>query len=186
MPKIILGSDKIVDIRPGCVLKYRDFSYQVMDGLDMTGCDFTGSIFLHTSLQGANFTDAKMHNVFMSYACLRGSILVGADLADSEFRRADVRDCDFTSAKLRRCDFGRAKMSGVKLKGANVASLSLYENDWTGIDLSGVDLYHTYLGGVRRSEKDGGVRGYILVDGLLKLDPDYEGNATAMFRPWAP
>ncbi|MCX7633773.1 MAG: iron-sulfur cluster assembly scaffold protein [Turneriella sp.] len=75
----------------------------MLDGLDLSGVDFTGANLQHAFLRGSNLTQACFRE-----ANLRGAFLNDCKLIATDFRNADLRFAKLLGAEIQDCLFDGA------------------------------------------------------------------------------
>ncbi|MCA8958855.1 MAG: pentapeptide repeat-containing protein [Planctomycetes bacterium] len=110
-------------------------SFGILEGQDLRGVDFSGSVLLAVRWSGADLTGASFAS------CLNGG---------PDFERAILTEADFSHSKLIGADLShavahRARFAGTALPRARLTGASLVESDWTDAvlflaDLSNADL----------------------------------------------
>lgn len=103
-----------------------DFTRIWLNGLDLSGLDFSGTILRATALNGADLSNARLDGAVLSQAWmmgadLSGASLRGAELFQTQLSRADLTGADFTGARAA-ADFTKAKMDGAIFKGADFSA----------------------------------------------------------------
>ena len=113
--------------QPSCVFtgncSGQDFSGQDLTGLWGGDVNFTGAIFIETTLDyahfsfskltGVNMTGAKATGVFLTYLSMYGAILTGAKMRSASFTGADMTGVDLSYADLSGASFLPESVSGV-------------------------------------------------------------------------
>ncbi len=151
-----------------------DFTRQWLNGLDLSGLDFTGAILRATALNGANLSKARFDSAILSQAWmvdanLAGASLVSAELFQTQLGRADLTGANFTGARAA-ADFSRAKLDGAIFRDADFSadmrnqSMGLMRGvlksargegvDFTGAKMSRADLEFAKLPGARLTDVD--------------------------------
>ena len=110
------------------------------DGRTLDPCDLTG----------ADFTDADLEGVYLTFADATGAVFVGANLANSYIRFGIMPDVDFTGANLAEVNFesadlSRANLTDAILTGAWMTNATLREATLAGADLSDANLNRANL-----------------------------------------
>jgi uncharacterized protein YjbI with pentapeptide repeats len=118
----------------------RNFSKQVLDGLDLTGLDFEG-----VSFSGASLAGAILAGCVLSGAQLNGANLAEADLTGAALTDADCTDADFTNAlmdgaDLSGCCLMAAIFTKTSLKKARLEAVTGNAADFSGADLTEANL----------------------------------------------
>ncbi|MCF8495046.1 MAG: pentapeptide repeat-containing protein [Alphaproteobacteria bacterium] len=112
--------------------------------LDLSGSNFSRSVFYRpnlgsTNFSGANFSGASKYNEgsFFGYGDASRANFSNSSMVYTYFSDMDLFEADFKNANLLKSVFSgkRTKFSGVRLEGAN-----LQEAQFTNIDLSGEDF----------------------------------------------
>lgn len=106
-----------------------------MDGVQMTACDLTDSVWYDTDARFALFSETDFRS-----ALLRKVRLTGADLRGVDFRGAVLEDVELRSAKLNGADFSGALLQRVVLRGAELTGAR-----FTGAILHDVDLRAAHI-----------------------------------------
>jgi uncharacterized protein YjbI with pentapeptide repeats len=95
---------------PRCNLFQADFANLTLEGRDFSGA----------RLRQATLTSAVMSRSRFVHSDLRDIDAYGAVLADAEFRGADLTHASLVGAYLRGADFAGAKLEGTNLSGAEL------------------------------------------------------------------
>jgi len=98
----------------------RDFSSQILSGVDLQKVSLPGISLSQTELVKANFQ--------------------GADLSGANFGRANLTKASLRNAKLGRAYFNYANLEGVDLRGADLSYACLSNANLRGANLCGADL----------------------------------------------
>ena len=96
-------------------LMYAQFVRSNLNGTVMNGSNLIGSTFSITTLVGA-----KLCNVQAGGSCWHDSVLVSADLDESDFNCADMIRVDLDGAYCCKVNFTGAQLAGAKLYSANL------------------------------------------------------------------
>jgi len=111
-----------------------------LEGVDMSGVDFSG-----LQLPGVNFRGARLAGAKFSSCRLFGADFTGADLAKADLSGADLTSANLTEADLKGClvvgtiwrksFFTRTNFSGLKLDGADFSGGAGPSADFSGASL---------------------------------------------------
>lgn len=97
------------------ILSNRDWSNQMIRGLDASQRMLEDLIAVASVLRDADFTDCQLARADFSRANLSGSRFMRADLRGASFAAADIEGVDLRGADLRGVDFRDASLLGVAL-----------------------------------------------------------------------
>jgi len=122
-------------------LKNRDFSGAVLDRLDLSGFDLSGSNLENASLRRTKFTGSNLSKANLRGAWLHSGQLQGANLKEAHLEGAQL---------------GSTQMQGANLSAAHLEGAQLYRTH-----LEGTLLLGTYMQGATMTEVD--LRGAILI-----------------------
>jgi uncharacterized protein YjbI with pentapeptide repeats len=119
---------------------------------DLTECslkevDVTGGRFNPISLEGCDFTGAKLAGVNAAYSHAPGNRFCKADLTGIDFGESELAECDFTDADLSQADLTNCDLSGAVLHKARLGEADLTAANLSRADLRKADLRGTNLGG---------------------------------------
>ena len=149
------GEEKLVPTSQREIVKEyakgrRDFKFINADGVDLAGADLTGSSFYCSSLQGADFGDARLTHVQfkaanLSFANFEGAQVNSTDLIGTLFYETSFRDADLTGACLSHSDCQRADFSGAWLNNAGVSradfrNAKFYKTRLSSVQFADVDV----------------------------------------------
>lgn len=122
------------------------FRYQLVRAIDClpncTGVNFVGRDLSEREFPNANFVEAKMARVDLSFANLANSDLSGAAINDANLKRANLQAAFLVGANLAKSDF-----TGANLRGATFAGANLTDSNLSGIDLSQTELQGAIMNG---------------------------------------
>jgi uncharacterized protein YjbI with pentapeptide repeats len=121
---------------------------------DMSGRDLTGTVLIGADLSDTNLTGADLSGKYLA-----DTILTGADLSNSNLTGADLSGKDLTGMILTGADLSNSNLTGADLSGKDLTGMILIGADLTDVDitgtiLTGADLALTNLAGVDLSDKD--------------------------------
>lgn len=111
-----------------------DFTRKRLNGLDLSGLDFSGAIL----------RSARLNKTDLSGATLRGAVLDQAWMTEAKLTGADLRDASLFQAQLRGAVLDNADLSGVRMP-ANLTKASLKGAKLIGADLS-ADMRNQSMG----------------------------------------
>lgn len=142
-------------------LKNADFSYLILNDVDLSGFDLNGVNIKDANLLGVNLSnadlsgydlqggielsDASLSGIDLSDSDLCGAILQGAILERAKLARSDFSNADLSSANLASADLSGANLSSANLSNANLTEANLEGADLTGANLSGANLSNANL-----------------------------------------
>ena len=103
----------------------RNFSQQLLNGLDLAGYKFAGASFSQSKLIGSNLEKASLYrtnfyNANLAQANLREANLRKAELYKANLKSADLQGANLTRANLTDAVLKDANLSGANLEGAKV------------------------------------------------------------------
>lgn len=131
-----------------------------LDGLVMTGCDFSGlnlsyanlmgisfqkSVFEQTLFSGANLTGASFRNAKMTQVVLDKATLVGAIFEKAVLIKSDLSYADGTGSNLKASNLKRAKLQSSNLTNTNLSRTNLSFADLQDAKLVNADLSKSVL-----------------------------------------
>ena len=128
----------------------------VLDGIDLAGIRFRGSILSRASFQGSQFYGAGEDGRFGTYddwiADLSGADLsygnfAGATLTQVWMYRSNLMQSNFNHADARWVSATGSNFSSAQLVGANFEGASLRQTSFTGADLNAADFTNADLQG---------------------------------------
>ncbi|GLX18840.1 pentapeptide repeat-containing protein [Streptomyces lavendulae] len=111
-----------------------------LGGADLTGADFSSSLFIGTGLAGARLVGTCFHRTWMQRADLSGADATGACFVRAGLDEADLRGTVLDGADLVRAELYGADARGASLRGARILGADLHHTDLRGADLSGAVL----------------------------------------------
>ena len=117
-----------------------DFTRAWLNGLDLSGLDFTG----------ANLRAARMNGVDLS-----GAVLDGAELSQAWMMEADLTGASLKGATLFQTQLTRARLAGADLTGARLAA------DFTKADLTGAVFDNADFSADMKNQSMGLMRGVL-------------------------
>ena len=94
--------------------------------VDWSGCDLTGTILRHVSLEEANLNGADLSGADLTGANLKGSDLREAKLYGADLREADLYKANLENAILDGTDLRDTVMEDVNLNHASLKHCLLY------------------------------------------------------------
>lgn len=86
----------------------------------------------------ADFSFMKLEGASLCHADLRGAVLIGADLNDTDFSGADLRGAILAFASLKNACFADADLRQSNLQGANMTHAYLATALLDGADMKGM------------------------------------------------
>lgn len=103
-----------------------DFTRTWLNGLDLSGLDFSGAILRAATLNGTDLSGATLDGAILSQAWMIGADLTGASLVGAELFQTQLRDAilsgaDFTGARAA-ADFSGAEVSGTVFRDADFSA----------------------------------------------------------------
>ena len=121
---------------------------------DMSGRDLTGTVLIGADLSDTNLTGADLSGKYLA-----DTILTGADLSNSNLTGADLSGKDLTGMILTGADLSNSNLTGADLSGKDLTGMILTGADLTDVDITGTivggaDLSNTNLAGVDLSDRD--------------------------------
>jgi len=172
---------KLVDV----VAHRANFRDAWMDGVDLSGADFTQAAFAGANLSGSRgtyirFAQCKLRDVDASQARWPDVDLVEAKLHQAKLVEADLHNADLTAASGAEADFSGANLDnsvatearfpggrfvGARLGQARWVRANLANADLSGADLSSADLSEANLSGANLT--DANLAGAVLADANL-------------------
>ena len=136
------------------VYEPHDFSGADLSGMDLTDtylerCNFTGA-----NLSGVNFTGAWVYRPDFTYADLTGAIFKDATCYSPTFENTTFTGADFSGAEVfaHRGSVSGTNFSETDLTGVDFSGASLFSANFSGSDLSEVNLSNAKLGPIFDSE----------------------------------
>lgn len=127
---------------------------------------------LCTSARGADFSQARMPNAFLTGLDARGAKFEEADLTGANLAYAMITGANFSSARLDRANL----TGGIQAAGANFLIASLQGADLTGAKLYGADF--------RSSRMQAAVLNYAHIQGGLFADAELEAASLQKAQLW--
>lgn len=107
-----------------------------LDGLDWSGARLEGALLSSCTLRGARFSGAALAGAYFAYSALEAADFSGADLREAHFRGADLSGAIFDGAQLPGAHFSRADLSGASFIAADLTGANLWGADLRGADFS--------------------------------------------------
>lgn len=103
-----------------------DFTRLWLNGLDLSGLDFSGAILRATALNGADLSGARLDGAVLSQAWmveanLTGASLVGAELFQTQMSGADLTDADLSGSRAA-ANFTKATVTNTSFRGADFSA----------------------------------------------------------------
>ena len=87
--------------------------------------DFTGAVLIYADLTGANFTRTIFRRATLDFAKLNTANLSSADFSQATFIQADLRNADLSGANFSESSFQGADLKGADLKGATFSKTQI-------------------------------------------------------------
>jgi len=122
------------------------------ESLDLSGYDLSQVNLSDLDLRGVVFgTDWRTPH--LSTACLRGALLIGADLEDANFVHADLSGADFFGSNLQNAVLGITNCTDTSFRRANLQGANFHwarfdNTDFTLADLRGSDFHSAHIGDI--------------------------------------
>jgi len=147
-------------------LKDADFSYLILNDVDLSGFDLFGVYLKDANITGVNLSNTVLNGYDLQRVDLSCAILSGIDLSDTDLcganlmgaildnatlERTDLSDANLTDADLSDANLSDANLSRANLADANLTNADLTNADLTGVNLTGVNLSNTNLFGANLS-----------------------------------
>jgi len=115
-----------------------------LNGLDLTGLDFSGR-----KLAGADFTGAVLAGAIFTNGELPQAIFKGAILKNADFRAADLSQADLEQTDASGGRFQKVRLPGAKLSGGDFTGADFTDADLSGADAAGADFEEAVLEGIK-------------------------------------
>lgn len=87
--------------------------------------DLTGAVLIHADLTGANFTRTIFRRATIDFAKLNAANLSSANFSKATFIQADLRNADLSGANLSETSFQGANLRGANLRGATFSETKI-------------------------------------------------------------
>jgi uncharacterized protein YjbI with pentapeptide repeats len=124
------------------VLRERDWSIEPplpggrqlpdLGGVHLDGVDLSGADFSDVNLGGAHLNGANLRGAFLSNANLGGAFLSDTDLSGARLIRSNLGGAFLNDADLRGADLDHANLSEAHLSNADLRGANLYFADLSG------------------------------------------------------
>ena len=141
----------------GYDLSGSDFSRSVFFAADLTGAVLVDADFEVATLTNANLTEADLSNADFWWSTLANADLRRTNLAFANFEKANLNGVDCSESNLYHTYFERADLTGAKLRGANLfntnfSGATLKGTNFQGATISYTDFSATTYGGFTRTQ----------------------------------
>ncbi len=147
-------------------LKKANFSYLLLNDVDLSGFDLNGVNLNDANITGVNLSNtdlsgydlkgldlscAILSGIDLSDTDLFGAILLGVRLDNATLERTNLSNVDLRDANLTGANLTGAKLAGANLTNADLANADLTNADLRRADLTDVNLSNTNLSGTNLS-----------------------------------
>ncbi|SFT44553.1 Uncharacterized protein YjbI, contains pentapeptide repeats [Arthrobacter sp. ov118] len=125
----------------------RDHASPLLVPRSFVSIDLTDQKLPGLQLEGADFGEASLTGVDMSYAFLKNAKFQNADLSSSTLVFTDLEDAFMSHVSMPNADAGNSKMMNADLTEANLSKTLLKEADLSGANLPNANLSNANLTG---------------------------------------
>ena len=149
---------------PRLILQGANFRGANFRRADLSGADFFNADLFRANLSRANLLGARLNEVNLIKAYLRGANFTGSDLSgaclrgsnlsNADLKEADLKGADLIGACLRQADLSNADLKGADLKGADLIGACLRQAGLSGANISKSDLGKANLSKANLSNAD--------------------------------
>lgn len=121
-----------------------DFSDLNLEGADLSNSDFKNMTFNQANLKNCNFSESTFPSIKFVEADLTNACFIKSDLHIINFAWADLTGAKF--GEYRR--FSSCEIAKATTKNVNFDKVSLYDINWSSLDLELCSFYQADLSGI--------------------------------------
>ncbi len=144
-----ISDDSRINFSRTCLKAYSlkdiDFSYAILESIDLASLQLVETNFYYSNLSGADLSGAELIDINLSNANLFCANLSGANLYNSNLIGVVLAHAILSNTGLYDVDFASADLSSINLSGAVVYRTSFHASAVYNANLSGADLSHSDL-----------------------------------------
>lgn len=126
-------------------LKNADFSYLLLNDVDLSGFRLDGVNFKDANITGINLMNVDLSGYDLVGIDFSGAILSGINLSDSDLEGANLSGVKLNNAKLERTNLSKGNLSDADITGADLTQANLQYVDFTDANLSDANLTNADL-----------------------------------------
>lgn len=125
--KVILDKDLNFDF------KDLNFNGIILNSVNLSQMDFTGSQFVHSKITNSNFDQTSLECCDFRHSDLSNSILTNSKIGGCFFELAKLKNCDFTNSHL-----GNSKFKNLSFDHSNFLNVTMFSTEFNNVNMSNV------------------------------------------------